>query len=155
MSDVPTRNRNKPKDPMTTVPKRDVFIVLPYLGLQSKFITKQLKSCICKFYGCIHLNSILALEINFSYNDEIVWNKYFEQKLTKMKSLLNLWYPRNLTLYGRITILKSLVNQAITQFVWNKKAKNKYRTMVGPKEQGGLDIPDFQIIDEALKYGKP
>ena len=72
-----------------------------------------------------------------------------------MKSLLNLWYPRNLTLYGRITILKSLVNQAITQFVWNKKAKNKYRTMVGPKEQSGLDIPDFQIINEALKYGKP
>ena len=30
------RNRNKPKDPITTVPKRDVFIVLPYLGLQSK-----------------------------------------------------------------------------------------------------------------------
>ena len=39
-----TRNRNKPKDPFTGVPKRDAFIVLPYLGLQSKFITKQLKS---------------------------------------------------------------------------------------------------------------
>ena len=39
MNDVVNRNRNKPKDPITTVPKRDVFIVLPYLGLQSKFIT--------------------------------------------------------------------------------------------------------------------
>ena len=117
-------------------------------------------------------NSILALGINFSYNDEIVYNKNFEQKLTKMKSLLNLWYPRNLTLYGRITILKSLaisklvyntsvltfptkftamVNQAITQFVLNKKAKIKYRTMIGPKELGGLNMPDFQIINEALK----
>ena len=55
MNDVVNRNRNKPKDPITTVPKRDVFIVLPYLGLQSKFITKQLKSCIYKFYGCINL----------------------------------------------------------------------------------------------------
>ena len=54
MNDVVNRNRNKPKDPITTVPKRDVFIVLPYLGLQSKFITKQLKSCIYKFYGCIN-----------------------------------------------------------------------------------------------------
>ena len=44
-----------------------------------------------------------------------------------------------------------MVNQAITQFVWNKKAKIKYRTMIGPKEQGGLDMPDFQIINEALK----
>ena len=118
------------------------------------------------------VNSILALGIYFSYNDEIVYNKNFEQKLNKMKSLLNLWYPRNLTLYDRITILKSLaisklvyntsvltfptkftamVNQAITQFVWNKKAKIKHKTMIGPKEQGGLDMPDFQIINEALK----
>ena len=86
-----------------------------------------------------------------------------------MKNLLNLWYPRNLTLYGRITILKSLaisklvyntsvltfptkfttlVNQAITQFVWNKKAKIKHRTMIGPKKRGGLDMPDFHIINE-------
>ena len=112
------------------------------------------------------------LEIHFSYNDEIVYNKNFEQKLIKMKSLLNLSYPRNLILYGRMTILKSLaisklvyntsvltfptkfiamVNQAITQFVWNKKAKIKYKTMIGPKEPGGLDMPDFQIINEALK----
>ena len=119
------------------------------------------------------VNSIPALGIYFSYNDEIVYNKSFEQKLNKMKSLLNLWYPRNLTLYGRITILKSLVisklvyntsvlrtfptkftamvNQAITQFVWNKKANIKHRTMIGPKELGGLDVPDFQIINDALK----
>ena len=44
-----------------------------------------------------------------------------------------------------------MVNQAITQFVWNKKAKIKHRTMIGPKEQGGLDMPDFQVINEALK----
>jgi len=89
-----------------------------------------------------------------------------------MKSLLDLWYPRNPTLHGRITILKSLaisklvyntsvltfptkfmtlLNQAITQFVWNKKAKIKHRKMIGPKEQRGLDKPDFQIINEALK----
>ena len=44
-----------------------------------------------------------------------------------------------------------MVNQAITQFVSNKKAKIKYRTMIGPKELGGLNMPDFQIINEALK----
>ena len=58
MNDVVTRNRNKPKDPITTVPKRDVFIVLPHLGLHSKVITQQLKSCICKFYGCFNLKLI-------------------------------------------------------------------------------------------------
>jgi len=44
-----------------------------------------------------------------------------------------------------------MVNQATTQFVWNKTAKIKYRTMIGPKEQGGLNRPDFQTINEALQ----
>ena len=113
------------------------------------------------------VNSILV-GIHFSYNDEIVYNKDCEQKLIKMKSLLDLWYPRNLTLYGCITILKSLAISKlvyntsvltfptkfiamVNQFVWNKKAKIKYRTMIGPKEQGGLDMPDFQIINEAME----
>ena len=58
VNDVVTRNKNKPKDPITTVPKRDVCIVLPFLGLQNKIITKQLKSCIYKFYGCVNLKII-------------------------------------------------------------------------------------------------
>ena len=32
-------------------------------------------------------NSTLALGINFSYNDEIVYNKNFEQKLTRNLTL--------------------------------------------------------------------
>ena len=75
MNDVLNRNRNKPKDPITTVPKRDVFIVLPYLGLQSKFITEQLQSWIYKFYGCINLNIIFrnTHRINslFPYKDRL------------------------------------------------------------------------------------
>ena len=55
------------------LPKSDVFIVLPYLGLQSKFITRQLKSCIYKFYGCINLKLIFrnTHRINslFTYKD--------------------------------------------------------------------------------------
>ena len=79
--------------------------------------------------------------------------KKFEQKLASMKTLLNIWYPRNLTLYGRITILKNLalskliynifmlsfpssfintVNQAIKFFIWGKPAKGKHTTMIGP-----------------------
>ena len=70
-----TRNRNKPKDPITTVPKRDVYIVLSYLGLQSKIITKQLKSYIYKFYGCVNLKIVfrITLRINsfFPYKDRL------------------------------------------------------------------------------------
>ena len=58
MNDGVTRNRNKPKDPITTISKKDISIVLPYLGLQSKLIANQLKYCIYKFYDCINLKII-------------------------------------------------------------------------------------------------
>ena len=53
MNDVVNKHRNKPKD-IITVPKKEIFIVLPYLGIQSKIVTQQLKSCIYKFYGCFN-----------------------------------------------------------------------------------------------------
>jgi len=73
MNDVVTRNKSK--DPNTTVPKRDVFIILPYLGPQSKFITKQLKSCIYKFCGCVNLKIIFRnthrIKSFFPYKDKL------------------------------------------------------------------------------------
>ena len=116
---------------------------------------------------------VFALGIHFSYDDEAAFKRNFEQKLSSMASLLNLWYPRYLTLHGRIVILKALalskliyntavltvtptfiqkVNKAITQFVWQKKKpKIKQTTLIGPKEKGGLALPDFDIINNALK----
>ena len=43
---------NKPS--IITVPKKEILIVLPYLGIQSKIVTRQLKPCIYKFYGCFN-----------------------------------------------------------------------------------------------------
>ena len=53
MKDVVNKHQNKLKD-IITVPKKETFIVLPYLGIQSKIVTQQLKSCIYKFYGCFN-----------------------------------------------------------------------------------------------------
>jgi len=87
---------------------------------------------------------IFALGIHFSYDEGAAFQKNFEQKLSSMVSLLNLWYPINSTLHGRRVILKALalskriynaavltvtssfirnVNKAITQFVWCKKCQ--------------------------------
>ena len=116
--------------------------------------------------------SISALGVNFSYNEKECFKKNFEEKLNSMKNLLNSWKPRNLTLYGRITILKSLalsklvyntsvlkfpasfikpVKQVICHFVWNGKPKIKHNTMIGPTSRGGLNLPAFEIINNALK----
>ena len=43
------------------------------------------------------------------------------------------------------------VKQAICHFVWNGKPKIKHNTMSGPTSRGGLNLPGFEIINNALK----
>ena len=44
MNDVIEKHQNKPKDPVQTVKKKEVLIVLPFIGHHSKHLTKQLRS---------------------------------------------------------------------------------------------------------------
>ena len=46
--DVLDRYQNRPKQPITK-------LILSYLGLQSRIVTKQVKACSNKFYGCFDL----------------------------------------------------------------------------------------------------
>jgi len=40
----------------------------------------------------------------------------------------------------------------ITDFVWNsKKPKIKRDMLIGPKERGGLDLPEFETIAKSLQ----
>ena len=48
MNDVIEKHQNKPKDPVQKVKKKEVLIVLPFLGHHSKHLAKQLRSCINK-----------------------------------------------------------------------------------------------------------
>ena len=60
---------------LPTVPKKETILVLPYLGVRSKIVTKQLKTCINKFYGCIDLRVIFQsarrIKSFFPYKDMI------------------------------------------------------------------------------------
>ena len=53
INDVLNRQQNRPRNPTTTGQKTETMLVLPFLEVQSKIVTKQLKTCINKFYGCI------------------------------------------------------------------------------------------------------
>jgi len=58
VNDVLNRNRNKPRSPVSTVPKKDIINLLPYLGLQSNQISQRLKSCVYNFYSFVNLKII-------------------------------------------------------------------------------------------------
>ena len=90
-----------------------------------------------------------------------------------LKNVLNQWTTRNLTLIGRICIVRTLaisklvyntsvlnvpsnfaekVNDICFKFVWNfKPDKVKGQTIVLPVDKGGLNMVDFSIVDKSLK----
>ena len=75
VNDVLNRNRNKPRSPVSTVPKKDIIILLPYLGLQSNQISQRLKSCVYNFYSFVNLKVIFQnncrIKSFFPYKDRL------------------------------------------------------------------------------------
>ena len=53
INDVENKNRHQPYHPVSTGLKKDIVILLPYLGLQSNKVAKRLKSGVYKFYSRI------------------------------------------------------------------------------------------------------
>ena len=70
---VLNRQKNKPAEPITTVPKKDIFLVLPFLGSQSEVLARRVKSCVSKFYGFVNLkvifNNTCRVKSFFPYKD--------------------------------------------------------------------------------------
>ena len=75
VNDVLNRHKYKPDTPVATVPKKDVIILLPYLGLPNIQITKRLKSCVSNFYSFVNLNIIFQntrrIKSFFPYKDRL------------------------------------------------------------------------------------
>ena len=54
VNDVMNKHNDRPSEPTLTVPKKDVILVLPYLGFQSDgIITCWFKSCVNNRYICM------------------------------------------------------------------------------------------------------
>ena len=112
-------------------------------------------------------NAIKILGINFTYNPELAVKLNFENKVTQFGTLLNLWKSRNLTIYGRCQVLKSLampklfyicnvmvppkhvilnVKRKILEFIWNtKRPKVKYQILTKDYDNGGIKLPDIEL----------
>ena len=90
-----------------------------------------------------------------------------------MKSLISIWRGRNLSLKGKILIVKSLllpkinyvmsniycpqhilqqINKIIVHFIWNNKSpKVKQSAIVGNYASGGLKMPDIYTVNTVAK----
>ena len=77
---------------MSTVPKKDIVILLPYLGLQSNLVDKRLKSCVYKFYSCVNLKIVFqstrCIKSFFPYKDRV---KHSQQSRVIYRANCNCW----------------------------------------------------------------
>ena len=116
---------------------------------------------------------VYALGVHFAYNIELSYKKIFFDKLSSIKKTLSVWSRRDLSIYGRIYIVKTLalsklvfissvmetlknfateVNKTVFDFIWKQKpAKIKKTTFIKNKADGGLGMKDFVLFDKALK----
>ena len=96
----------------------------------------------------------------FSHDPETAAKDNFAKRFLALEQCLNIWSSRDLTLYGKINIIKSLalskiifiastlnahvpfldqMNKLIWKFIWNHKPpKTKHFTMIGKIKDGGL-----------------
>ena len=121
-------------------------------------------------------NKFTALGINFANNMSIpeIMEVNYEARITKAKSWVNIWNRRDLTLMGKVTIIKSLIysqfsylaiplikpsNSLITSiytltfnFLWGRKRdKVKREVIKGTISEGGLGLFDFSEFLISLK----
>ena len=57
---------------------------------------------------------ILALGVYFSHHDKLAAQRNFFDKLASLKKILNIWSPRDISIYGRINIVKTLALSKLT-----------------------------------------
>jgi exonuclease III len=123
--------------------------------------------------GLKWVKEVHALGITFSYDNDIMNLKNLIGKIKSFKQILNMWQQRDLSLIGKITILKSLafskiiypcgmlftpkyVVEQLTKiaysFVWNSKPeKIKRKTLIADYKDGGQKMIDIESFIKAQK----
>ena len=120
-------------------------------------------------------SGIKILGIHLSQNKEYMTKYNFDRVFQKFQAVLSMWKMRNLTLYGKVQVVRSLamsqllyvcsklpvpktfttkVEKEIVRFVWNgRKPKIKYKTLIGDINEGGIGLPDLETIIQTNRVG--
>ena len=113
------------------------------------------------------------LGVHVSYNERENNELNFNLKMRKMQTNLDIWRARNLTLFGKLMIIKSLglsqlvysastlnvprditsiLKTKLLSYLWNnKKDKIKREGLYQDIHKGGLRMVDIEIMFKALK----
>ena len=106
-------------------------------------------------------------------NTDLMIDKNYKERLSKLKNILNIWQQRSLSLKGKITVLWSIAlpqllyvtsvlytpkwvideaDRLMLNFLWsNKKPHVKKSTIIAKIEEGGLKMVHFHSMVKAIK----
>ena len=134
----------------------------------------KLKSCRDDIAGVNWTDKpVKALGIFFGHDKKECEKKNWDYRIQKMNNLISAWKKRNLTIFGKIMIIKALIIPIFTflvsactvpneylkavegscfKFIWNDKPdKVKRNTLICPFEKGGLNMIDIKSYFLSLK----
>ncbi len=109
---------------------------------------------------------IETLGISIVHDRDLNYSHNFKQRISNLKSLLNMWKQRNLSLKGKITVINNLalspliyvssiihtptraikeINNIIQNFIWNgSTSKISQKTLTQNIESGGMKLCHYE-----------
>ena len=124
-----------------------------------------------RYFGIKWPEQLRYLGIYLGYNNQLNAKKNYDEKVDEMEDILSNWDNRDLSLFGRIQIIKTfavskIVLSASTQcipdyivkhiegiffkFLWQSKDKVKCVRMIQNLESGGLNMIDIKAFCSSL-----
>ena len=116
--------------------------------------------------------NVKILGIHFTYDNRIKQKTNFDELITSIKDKSRIWRWRDLTIIGRIQIVKTFIiplflyrasmiclnkefvnkaNKIIFNFIWKGKDKIKHLALISDIEDGGLKAPHLDSIIKTQK----
>ena len=113
-----------------------------------------------------------TLGIYFSCDQEQVTKQNFQDRLNEVQKTINLWKLRGLSLFGKVTIIKSFLipkllyvssiietppeiikqmEKMIYKFLWKGPDKVTRLSVINTLENGGLNLTDLELHIKALR----
>ncbi len=108
-------------------------------------------------------------------HDKALCNEYnWRPKIDRLKIVLSSWKQRDLTIFGKSIVIKSLgicslmfnfmlldvddnyikeINRILYNFLWNNKERIQRNTLIGSVDNGGIAMIDIESKIKALKAG--
>ena len=116
--------------------------------------------------------TVKNLGVIFSCNKKVVSSQNFQKKLDKIQKVINTWNMRGLSLFGRVTIVKTFLipkllyissiiqtpmeimkrmERMIFKFLWRGPDKVTRNSVINSVENSGVNLMDIETQIKALK----